>query len=143
MEKQTFRNAMRRRRCLIPADGFYEWLGDVPGRKIPYLAERRDQSLFAFAGLWEHWLGADGSELETALILTVSPNSEISEVGDRMPVIVARDDFQTWLDGDERDAVKLIVPAPDGTFTLTPAALSRNTPPSKPEPPKPDQLSLF
>ncbi len=143
MEKPTFRNAFRRRRCLIPADGFYEWLGDVPGRKIPYFVERPDQALFAFGGLWEHWLGADGSELETALILTVAANRELAEIGGRMPLIIAPDDFQAWLDGDERNALKLMRSAPDDTFRLSPATLSRNAPPPKPGPPKPGQLSLF
>ena len=63
LEKPSFRNAMKRRRCLIPADGFYEWKGDVPGKKQPFHIHRPGHALFAFAGLWEHWQGADGSEL--------------------------------------------------------------------------------
>ena len=57
LEKPSFRNAIRRRRCLIPADGYYEWLGDLPGKKVPHVIYRPDHSLFAFAGLWEQWLG--------------------------------------------------------------------------------------
>ena len=125
MEKPSFRNAMRRRRCLIPADGFYLWLGDVPGRKIPYRAHRDDDGLFAFGGLWEHWMGADGSEIETALILTTAANREISEINGRMPVVIAREDFETWLAGDAADAAKLIRPSPGGTFVLEPAAFYR------------------
>lgn len=66
LEKPSFRNSFRRRRCLIPADGFYEWQGNVPGKKIPHLIHRPDHGLFAFAGLFEHWMGPDGSELETS-----------------------------------------------------------------------------
>ncbi|MCA3554540.1 SOS response-associated peptidase, partial [Aestuariivirga sp.] len=64
MEKPSFRSAMRRRRCLVPADGYYEWSG-AEGRKTPFFVQRPDKGLFALAGLWEHWMGADGSELET------------------------------------------------------------------------------
>lgn len=142
MEKPSFRNAMRRRRCLIPADGFYEWRGDVPGRKIPYHVQRADGGLFAFGGLWEHWMGADGSEIETALILTTVANREISEIRGRMPVVIARDDFEIWLNGDAGDAAKFIRPAPDGSFVLEPAEISRSARP-KPKPPPPSQLTLF
>ena len=141
MEKPTFRNAMRRRRCLIPADGFYLWLGDVPGRKIPYRAHRGDDGLFAFGGLWEHWMGADGSEIETALILTTTANREISEINGRMPVVIAREAFEIWLNGEAADVVKLIQPAPDGTFVLQPAAISRRPKPRASPPP--DQQELF
>ena len=141
MEKPTFRNAMRRRRCLIPADGFYLWLGDVPGRKIPYRVHRGDDGLFAFGGLWEHWMGADGSEIETALILTTTANREISEINGRMPVVIAREDFETWLAGDAADAAKRIRPAPDGTFVLEPAAFYRRPKPRASPPP--DQQELF
>ena len=70
--KPSFRNAMKRRRCLIPADGFYEWRGE-PGRKQAFFIRRADDGLFAFAGLWESWMGADGSELDSACILTTRP----------------------------------------------------------------------
>jgi putative SOS response-associated peptidase YedK len=73
IEKPSFRHAMKRRRCLIPADGFYEWEGDVPGKKQPWFIRRPDDGLFAFAGLWEYWMGADGSELESAAIVTCEP----------------------------------------------------------------------
>ena len=139
MQKPSFRHPMTRRRCLVPADGFYEWLGDVPGRKIPYLIERADHGLFAFGGLWEHWMGADGSEIETAILITTSPNREIAEIRDRMPVVIAPEDHETWLTGDVRDALKLIRPAPDGSFVLQPTVIGRGSPPAKP----PDQLSLL
>jgi putative SOS response-associated peptidase YedK len=141
MEKPSFRNAMRRRRCLVPADGYYEWSG-AAGRKVPFLVERHDKGLFALAGLWEHWLGADGSELETAVLMTIAPNAELAAIHDRMPVIIAREDYETWLTGDVDEAAQLIRPAPDDSFTLEPTVIGRGAPP-KPAPPPPSQLDLF
>jgi putative SOS response-associated peptidase YedK len=96
-EKPSFRGAMRHRRSLVPTDGFYEWTGK-PGAKQPHLIRMKDHVLFALAGLWEHWLGADGSELETMAILTTSANADMAHVHDRMPVIVAPQNFERWLD---------------------------------------------
>lgn len=144
LEKPSFRNAMRRRRCLVPADGYYEWSGEE-GRKTPYYVQRKDKGLFALAGLWEHWMGPDGSELETAILMTIDPNKELSAIHDRMPVIIAPGDFETWLTGTPEKAARLIHPAPDDSFDLAPTvigrAAQRDTP--APAPPKPDQLSLF
>ncbi|MFT3989445.1 SOS response-associated peptidase [Aestuariivirga sp.] len=140
MEKPSFRNAMKRRRCLIPADGFYEWQGDVPGRKTQWFIHRPNDAPFAFAGLWEHWMGANGSEIETAVILTCAPNEMISRIYTRMPVVIAEKDFETWLTGDEDEALKLIRPAAEGFFTMEPAETSRRVPPPKPES---GQMNLF
>ncbi len=96
-EKASFRGAMRHRRCLIPATGFYEWTGK-PGARQPHLIRPRDGGLLAFAGLWENWLGADGSEIDTMAILTVAANGTMAPLHDRMPAILARDDFDAWLD---------------------------------------------
>jgi putative SOS response-associated peptidase YedK len=142
LEKPTFRNAMRRRRCLVPADGYYEWSGPE-GRKTPYLVQRRDKGLFAFAAIWEHWMGPDGSELETAALITIAPNRELADIHDRMPVIIAPEDFATWLAGAPDEAARLIRPAPDGSFVPEPAALSRGAPPPKSRPPRPDQPTLL
>ena len=141
MEKPSFRNAMRRRRCLVPADGYYEWSGE-DGRKVPYFVQRKDKDLFALAGLWEHWLGADGSEIETATLMTISPNAELSGIHDRMPVIIEPGDYETWLAGEVEAAVALIRPAPDGSFAMAPTVIGRARPP-KPAPPPPDQMNLF
>ncbi|MCX7347705.1 MAG: SOS response-associated peptidase [Alphaproteobacteria bacterium] len=130
-EKPSFRHAFRRRRCLIPADGFYEWLGDVPGKKIPYFIHRADDGLFAFAGLWEHWMSPDGSEIETGVIVTTAPNREVAEIHDRMPVVIQPQDYETWLTGEADAAAKLIHPAPDGLFTLEPTRIERNAPPPR------------
>ena len=123
-EKPSFRNAFKRRRCLIPADGFYEWQGDIPGKKQPWFIERRDRGLMAFAGLWEHWMGADGSELETAVIITTDANAQVGAFHPRSPVVVPPEDFETWLTGEPDDALKLIHPAPDDFWALAKTTIS-------------------
>ena len=141
MEKPSFKNAMRRRRCLVPADGYYEWSG-AEGRKVPFFIQRPDKGLFALAGLWEHWMGADGSELETATLMTIAPNAELATIHDRMPVIIAPEDYETWLTGEADEAARLIRPSPDGSFVMEPTVIGRATAP-KPPPKTPDQMSLF
>ena len=90
-EKPAFKNAMKRRRCLIPADGFYEWKTEG-GRKRPFVARPKgDSTLMAFAGLWENWIGPNGEELETAAIVTTDANAEMGAVHHRAPVIVPQD----------------------------------------------------
>ena len=143
LEKPSFRNAMKRRRCLVPADGYYEWSGEEGKPKTPYYVQRMDRALFAFGGIWEHWMGADGSEIETACLMTIAPNRELSDIHDRMPVVIAREDHEMWLTGDLDDAAKLIRPAPDDAFTLEPVVISRGNPAPKPPSPKPSQLKLF
>jgi putative SOS response-associated peptidase YedK len=96
-QKPAFRAAMRRRRCLVVADGFYEWQR-TGARKQPYFIRMRDDRPFAFAGLWESWEGADHSALETCTILTTDANELMRPIHDRMPVIVSPDDYALWLD---------------------------------------------
>jgi putative SOS response-associated peptidase YedK len=96
-EKPSFRGGMRHRRCLVPTDGFYEWTGKA-GHKRPHLVRPRAGGPMAMAGIWEHWLGADGSEIDTMAILTTEANATLAPIHDRMPVIVAPDDFARWLD---------------------------------------------
>ena len=113
-EKPSFRGSLRHRRCLIPATGFYEWTGK-PGQKRPHLFRPRDGGLFALAGLAEHWVGADGSELETMAILTTSANATMEPIHDRMPVIIAPEHFDVWLDcttGTSKFAETLLMPPP-------------------------------
>lgn len=114
-EKPAFRNAMRRRRCLIPADGFYEWK-TTDGRKRPFYARRRGGGPLAFAGLWEIWTGPNGEEVETAAIVTTEANQTLSAVHHRMPVVIPPDAFDLWLANDEVDvaaASRLMAPAPE------------------------------
>lgn len=96
-EKPSFRGAIRHRRCLVPADGFYEWTGGR-GAKQPHLIRLTSRAMLAFAGIWEHWLGADGSELETMAIVTTSGNDDMSVIHDRMPVILDPSNWDAWLD---------------------------------------------
>ena len=114
-EKPAFRAAMKRRRCLIPADGFYEWqaTGD---RKRPFYVHGQSGKPLAFAGLWETWMGPNGEELETAAIVTTTANRTLKPIHERMPVIVPPEAFDFWLDGasvDATTAAALIAPAPD------------------------------
>ena len=95
--KPSFRNAARRRRCLVPADGFYEWTRDKGGRR-PHLFQVSGGELFAMAGIWETWLGPNGEEIDSCAIVTCPANAVVKSVHDRMPVIVARDDYPLWLD---------------------------------------------
>jgi putative SOS response-associated peptidase YedK len=95
--KPAFRAAMRRRRCLIVADGFYEWQR-TGTRKQPYFIRMRDDRPFGFAGLWEAWEGADHSALETCAILTTDANDLMRPIHDRMPVIISPGDYDRWLD---------------------------------------------
>lgn len=95
-EKPSFRAAMRRRRCLIPATGFYEW--KAAGRvKQPYYIRPTVGHLLAFAGLWETWLGPDGSEIDSCTILTTEANEMMASLHDRMPVLIEPADFDEWL----------------------------------------------
>jgi putative SOS response-associated peptidase YedK len=114
-EKPAFKNAMRRRRCLIPADGFYEWK-TTDGRKRPFYARRRTGGPLAFAGLWETWTGPNGEEIETAAIVTTEANRTLSAVHHRMPVVIPPEAFDLWLSNDEVDvaaASRLMAPAPE------------------------------
>jgi putative SOS response-associated peptidase YedK len=106
-DKPMFRTAFRKRRCLIPATGFYEWKA-TPGvkRKQPYAIRLADDKPFAFAGLWEKWAGPDG-DVETCCILTTAPNELIGAIHNRMPVIMHPRDFDQWLDPKEQDAASV------------------------------------
>ena len=95
-DKPAFRAAMKRRRCLIPADGFYEWKA-VAGRKQPYFVRLKSGAPMAFAGLWECWTGPNGEELETAAIVTTNANRTLAPIHNRMPVIVPPEGFDLWL----------------------------------------------
>ncbi len=115
IDKPAFRAAMKRRRCLIPADGFYEWKA-VGGRKQPYYVRQTSGAPMAFAGLWECWTGPNGEEMETAAIVTTDANRLLTPIHARMPVIVQPEAFDLWLnyaDVDATTAAALIAPAPD------------------------------
>jgi putative SOS response-associated peptidase YedK len=103
-EKPAFRSAFRARRCLIPADGFYEWKTE-DGAKQPYRIVRADRTPFAFAGLWERWdKASDGVPVETSTIITTDANETLQAIHHRMPVILDAADFAAWLDPAVRPA---------------------------------------
>lgn len=101
-EKPSFRRAFRERRCLIPADGFYEWRRTGDGKQ-PYHIRLREGRPFAFAGLWERW-----GDLRTCAILTTAANDAVAEVHERMPVILPPEDYDLWLDPETRDTEYLL-----------------------------------
>jgi putative SOS response-associated peptidase YedK len=115
IEKPAFRAAMKYRRCLIPADGFYEWQR-AGERKRPFYVRAKGGQPLAFAGLWETWTGPNGEEMESAAIVTTIANLTLGPIHGRMPVIVPPEAFDVWLDTanvDARTAAALIAPAGD------------------------------
>jgi putative SOS response-associated peptidase YedK len=129
-EKPSFRAAFKRRRCLIPADGFYEWK-KVGKRKQPYYVRRVDGEPFAFAGLWEHWEGPDETVIESCTILTTEPNADIRPLHNRMPVILDPPDYDLWLDPDTSDLetlAPLMRPYPDGKLEAVQVSTLVNNP---------------
>lgn len=118
MEKTSFRAAFQRRRCLMPADGFYEWQPAGEGRgavKQPWLIRRPDRALFSFAAVWHTWHAPDGSEIDTVALLTGPANATLAPVHHRCPIIVAPQDHESWLGGEESidEATRLLRPPPD------------------------------
>jgi putative SOS response-associated peptidase YedK len=108
-EKPSFRDAFRRRRCLIPASGFYEWKSE--GKvKQPYYISLKSGEPMAMGGLWESWKASDGSILRTVCVVTTSPNSVMATIHDRMPVIIASDQWQTWLSGRSEEVAGMVAP---------------------------------
>ena len=107
-EKPAFRDAMRWRRCLIPADGFYEWKRLGSKEKQPYSFGMEDDSPFAFAGLWDRWRDQAGEMIETCTILTTKPNSLLADVHDRMPVMLRTEDYDLWLDPGITDPERIV-----------------------------------
>jgi putative SOS response-associated peptidase YedK len=131
-EKNAYKHAFKRRRCLIPANGFYEWK-KVPGQKAkqPYFIHHPDGDLYALAGLWEVWRGADrqGEPLHSATIITTSPNPEMAKIHDRMPVILPPSAWDQWLDPSNDDLETLgtlLVPAPAAMTVMHPVSTEVN-----------------
>jgi len=118
LEKPSFRNAMRWRRCLIPADGFYEWTGPK-GKRRPFLLRPREPKPIAFAGLYERWQDPEGGEIDTVTILTCPANATVAALHDRMPVVLAPEHFESWLGVTEtnpEEALAILGPAADDLF---------------------------
>jgi putative SOS response-associated peptidase YedK len=129
----AYKGAFKRRRAILPADGFYEWK-KLPGgkRKQPYYLERRDGEPIALAGLWEEWRDPDrkGEPLRTVTIITTTPNETMAPIHDRMPVILPPEAWDAWLDptNDDTEALaKLLVPAPADLLVARPVSPAVNS----------------
>jgi len=136
-EKNAYKHAFKKRRCIIPADGFYEWK-KVPGQKAkqPYFIQRADAEPLAFAGLWEVWRPKDeeGDLVRSCTIITGEPNEKMAEIHDRMPVMLPPSAWAEWLDPENDDLEtlgKLLVPAPASLITMHPVSTAVNNARSK------------
>ena len=120
-EKPSFRDAFKRRRCLVPANGFYEWKAE--GKlKQPYYITPKDGQPMAMGGLWESWKTPDGSILRTVCIITVGPNVVMEPIHDRMPVIVPPERWQDWLAAPVEEIQSLVVPCQDDVLQAWPVS---------------------
>jgi putative SOS response-associated peptidase YedK len=168
-EKASFKAAMRHRRVLVPASGFYEWRRDSQRRSQAYWVRPRHGGIVAFGGLMETYAEPGGSEIDTAAILTTGASPDIAHIHDRMPVVIKPQDFEQWLDcrtHEPRDVARLMRPAEEGVFEAipvsdkvnkvantgpdlqdrvepTPAARALEKPPEKQSPGQAGQLTLF
>lgn len=134
-EKPTFRRMLAKHRCIIPADGFYEWKDMGKGRKKqPFFIRPRDESVLALAGLWEAWKDKEAPEdddswLRTCTIITTAPNELLKPIHNRMPVVLPPEAWDTWLDRSNEDAdamAALLVPAPDDLLEAYPVGTGVN-----------------
>jgi putative SOS response-associated peptidase YedK len=132
--KGAFKSSFAKRRCIVPADGFYEWKA-VPGRrkKQPYFVHPPEGEMFALGGLWTQWKGTDASGqrvvVRSTTIITGEPNEKMAEIHDRMPLILPPSAWDEWLDPDQQDLDalgKLLVPAPPEVITLRPVSTEVN-----------------
>ena len=122
----AFRDAFKRRRCIIPASGFYEWQKQMVGKKevkTPYRIGRTDHGILALAGLWSRWTSPEGAELQTFTIITTSPNNTLQALHDRMPVILDRKNYDKWLEPatPAAELQPLMVACADNLLTFEPA----------------------
>lgn len=131
-EKPSFRSAFKYRRCLVLANGFFEW-HSRPGTKIkvPYFIHFKDGEPFAFAGLWERWQSLDGSEIRTTTIITTEPNPLVARIHKRMPLILPRESYAQWLHPSPQapvDLQPLLVPFPSESMEAYPVSTLVNSP---------------
>jgi len=125
LEKPSFKRAAMRRRCLVPADGFYEWQRTKGGAPKPYYIHQKGGGLLAFAAIWEHWQGADGSEIESAAIITTKANQTLASIHHRMPVILDKESQEQWLNVAGFSAIEVyqhLKPADSDLLTAYPVS---------------------
>jgi len=127
-EKPAYRTAYKKRRCLIPATGFYEWVSQG-GRKQPFYIHREDEGVVAFAGLWEHWEHEDQSIYSTTII-TTEADVRLWDIHDRMPVILPQTNFENWLDPDqhEQELLRSLLVSESEALTYYPVSTQVNSP---------------
>ncbi|BAT54967.1 hypothetical protein NOS3756_39420 [Nostoc sp. NIES-3756] len=128
-EKPSFRSAFKQRRCLIVADGFYEWQRKQ-GKKQPFYFRLKDEQPFGFAGLWEKWTNPEGEEIHSCTIVTTTANELLEPIHDRMPVILAPQDYDLWLDPQEQKPQALqhlLSPYPASEMTSYPVSTVVNS----------------
>jgi putative SOS response-associated peptidase YedK len=128
-QKRAYRDAFRRRRCLVAADGFYEWQPRGRNLKQPYHVTPEREELFAIAGLYERWAGAEGRTLDTCTLITTEANERMRAIHGRMPVLLPRDAWSAWLDPDARGAEELqalLRPSSEESLRLQPVGLRVN-----------------
>lgn len=130
-EKPSFRAAYRRRRCLVLADGFYEWRKNSDKSKTPMYIQLESREPFAFAGLWEQWFTPDGGEVLSCTVITTEPNALMRTIHNRMPVILPRNAYAQWLDPNEQAPERLqplLTPFPAEEMTAYPVSTFVNNP---------------
>jgi putative SOS response-associated peptidase YedK len=131
-EKPAFRSSFRHRRCLILADGFFEWRLDASGKsKTPYFIHLKSREPFAFAGLWDLWSNPDGSEIRSCTIITTTPNELIKPIHNRMPVILSPDSYRVWLSTEEKkpeNYASLLTSFPASAMSAYPVSKTVNSP---------------
>ena len=128
-EKPTYRSSFQRKRCLIPADGFYEWK-QVNGNKVPHHIRMKDSSVFAFAGLWDHWEGG-GDSVESCTIIVKPSNEVMKPIHERMPAIIAPAEYDWWLDSrieEKQEIMQYLTSAPSSQLTAYPVSTWVNVP---------------
>jgi len=131
--KPAFKNALKKRRCLIPGDGFYEWRKEGDGGKTPLYIQMKNRRLFAFAGLWETWTSDEGERIDSCTIITVPPNELLKTIHDRMPAILLEEDQRRWLEPGEKmpeEVEKLLKPYPAAEMQAYPVSRHVNSPAS-------------
>ncbi len=131
-DKASFKSSFRRRRCLILADGFFEWSKSTSGKgKTPYYITLKDQTPFAFAGIWDLWYSSEGDPLKSACILTTTPNELLKPIHNRMPVILPAESYADWLkpeEGRPEDFQPFLKPFPAGVMQVYPVSTFVNSP---------------
>jgi len=131
-EKASFKSSFRRRRCLILTDGFFEWSKSTSGKsKTPYYFTHKDQSPFAFAGIWDLWNSPEGDSLRSACIITTTPNAIVKPIHDRMPVILPPEKYSEWLkpeEGQPEDFQSLLTSYPADLLQAYPVSTFVNSP---------------